>query len=91
MITCSPRSSVACVSSINFREKICSCPVSLNSCRMSTSSTAGSGRSITRVSISIRLYRPLSAFAQLSSEGVADPSTTTASLNFPRITATSRP
>ena len=58
---------------------------------MSTSSTAGSGRLITRVSISTRSYRPRSEFDQLSSDGVADPSTTTASFNFARITATSRP
>jgi hypothetical protein len=57
---------------------------------MSTSSTSGKGRFITRSGISMRVYFPWAEFCQLSREGVAEPSTTTAPSNLARITATSR-
>ena len=39
---------------------------------------------------SMRVYLPWTEFCQLSSDGVAEPSTTTASASLARITATSR-
>ena len=57
---------------------------------MSISSTSGSGLFITRSRMSIRVYFPAAEFCQLSSDGVADPSTTTAPSSLDRITATSR-
>jgi hypothetical protein len=57
---------------------------------MSISSTSGSGRFITRSRISMRVYLPCAEFCQLSSDGVAEPITTTAPSSLARITATSR-
>ena len=71
--------------------RITSGPCSAYSWRMSTTDTDASGRSCTRRSITRRVYRALAAFWLLSSDGVAEPSTTSAPSFLPRTTATSRP
>ena len=58
--------------------RITSGPCSAYSWRMSTTETDASGRSCTRRSITSRVYRALAAFWLLSSDGVAEPSTTSA-------------
>ncbi len=89
-MACSPRSMAAFARSSRTREKMLSCPVSWNSRRMSTRSTTGSGRWLTRSFISIKAYFPVSALRQDSSDGVAEPRTTVAPLILARMTATSR-
>ena len=57
---------------------------------MSMISTAGMGRSPTRLGIASRVYRPRSALRQLSSDGVAEPRITGIRSIWARLTATSR-
>ena len=53
-------------------------------------STSGMGRPPTRVGIASRVYRPRSAFRQVSSDGVAEPSRIGIPSICARLTATSR-
>ena len=66
-------------------------PFSLRaSCRMSMTRTSGIFLSSARCGSWSSAYFPFCALWKLSSEGVAEPSTTTAPSIWPRTTATSR-
>ena len=69
-MTCPPSSSAWVMA---WRSDSLSPPTTVFSLRMSMISTAGIGRSPTRLGIASRVYRPRSALRQLSSDGVAEP------------------
>ena len=88
---CSWRSSRSAIALANGRLSTTSSPACAISSRMLTTVTLASGRSSTRFCIDTRVYLPSSALAYDSMVGVAEPSTTSAFANLPRMIATSRP
>ena len=88
---CWPASNRFEIAFFNAPLRMTSGPCSAYSWRMSTMETDASGRSCTRRSMTTRVYRALVALWLLSSDGVAEPSTTRAPAFRPRTTATSRP
>jgi hypothetical protein len=87
---CSPLAFARDSASTSAWEKITGVRRRRISSRMSTISTAGSGRPPIRSGSSSRTKRPDSAACQVSIEGVADPSTAAAPSSFARTSAMSR-
>jgi hypothetical protein len=88
---CSPRACVSPMASSSSGEKTSGLPFDLNASRMSTISARAIARPAMRLGNCKYLYLPCRAFWNVSSEGVAEPRTTTARSRCARMTAVSRP